>query len=70
MNEQLNVSACKTLLFFPASKIFEEKALPMFKQKKLSHGRIWSCDVNGGETTCGLVATDQKIKVWRNISGD
>jgi hypothetical protein len=42
----------------------------MIKQKKISHGRIWSVDVNGSESGCGFVAADHKIKIWRQISED
>ncbi len=30
-------------------------------------GTIWSAEVNGSGTGCGLIAADDKIHVWRDL---
>ncbi len=51
--------------FLTVSRIFESKAKELLKRRSISFGRIWSVEVNGTGKGCGLIAADDKIRIWR-----
>jgi hypothetical protein len=57
----------KPFAFFPVCQIFESKAKGLMKKRTLSLGRIWSVQINSDGNSCGLVAADDKIRIWRQI---
>ena len=44
---------------------FLKNARPIFKTTK-SIGRIWCAEVNGTGKGCGIIAADDKIKIWKD----
>ena len=50
---------------FSVSQIFERKAKDYLKRKSKALGRMWSIEINGTGKGCGLIAADDKIRIWR-----
>jgi len=63
----VNFASLIKLNFLSVCQIFESKAKGLMKKRTLSLGRIWSVQINSEGNSSGLVAADDKIKIWRQI---